>query len=80
MTVPFSQRPGRHERHYRRRLGNPLFPNSPSQQEDETLLEMQRLDHEELLGFLEELRATAQRAAIGSRARWPREIPRDRRA
>jgi len=63
MTVPFSQRPGRHERHYRRRLGNPLFPNSPSQQEDETLLEMQRLDHEELLGFLEELRATVQRAA-----------------
>jgi len=61
MTIPFSQLPGRHERHYRRRLGNPLFPNAP-QPEDETLLEMQRLDHEELLGFLDELRATVQRA------------------
>jgi hypothetical protein len=62
MAIPFSQLPGRHERHYRRRLGNPLFPNTPLQPEDERLLEMQRLDHEELLGFLDELRATVQRA------------------
>jgi len=62
MTVPFSQLPGRHERHYRRRLGNPLFPNGPSRPDNEALLETQRLDHEELLGFLAELRATVQRA------------------
>ncbi len=62
MTVSFSQLPGRHERHYRRRLGNPLFPDAPRQPDDGELLEMQRLDHEELLGFLAELRATVQRA------------------
>lgn len=62
MTVTFSQRPGRHERHYRRRVGNPLFPGGPQRPEDAGLLAMQRLDHEELLSFLTELRATVRRA------------------
>jgi hypothetical protein len=62
MPVQFSQNPGRHERHYRRRLGNPLFPAAPAAPDDETLLEVQRLDHEELLAFITELRATVQRA------------------
>ena len=62
MPVQFSQNPGRHERHYRRRLGNPLFADAPVAPDDETLLEMQRLDHEELLAFIGELRATVQRA------------------
>jgi hypothetical protein len=62
MPVQFSQNPGRHERHYRRRLGNPLFAEAPAAPDDETLLEMQRLDHEELLAFITELRATVRRA------------------
>lgn len=62
MSVNFSQRPGRHERHYRRRLDNPLFPGGPRKVDEAELLETQRLDHEELLAFLGELRATVQRA------------------
>ena len=61
MSIPFSERPGRHERHYRRRLGNPLF-NAPPESDDEALLEVQRLDHEELVAFLTELRGTVERA------------------
>ena len=62
MAVEFSQFPGRYERHYRRRLGNPLFAGDPVALDQEVLLEMQRLDHEELLGFLAELRQAVQRA------------------
>jgi hypothetical protein len=60
--VPFSERPGRHERHYRRRLANDLFANPVRGVSDAELLEVQRLDHEELIGFLGELRETVQRA------------------
>jgi hypothetical protein len=62
MAVQFSKFPGRHERHYRRRLANPLFPGAAPASDQEVLLEMQRLDHEELLGFLAELRQTVQSA------------------
>jgi len=61
MRIPFSELPGRHERHYRRRLDNPLF-DPPAVTEDEALLEVQRLDHEELLAFITELRQTVSRA------------------
>jgi hypothetical protein len=62
MRVPFSEFPGRHERHYRRRLGNALFPRALGPVTDQELLEVQRLDHEELLAFLGELRGVVQRA------------------
>ena len=62
MPIPFSQRPGRHERHYRRKLDNPLFGCAAQHRDDDALLEMQRLDHEELLAFLAELRQIVQRA------------------
>ena len=62
MAIPFSQLPGRHERHYRRKIDNPLFAGAPVALNDEVLLEMQRLDHEELLAYLDELRETVQRA------------------
>jgi hypothetical protein len=62
MPVSFSQRPGRHERHYRRRVGNPLFKDAPAAVDGDVLLEQQRLDHEELLDFLGLLRATVGRA------------------
>ncbi len=62
MAIPFSQLPGRHERHYRRKIDNPLFAGAPVALDEEVLLEMQRLDHEELLAYLDELRQTVQRA------------------
>ena len=62
MSIPFSQLPGRHERHYRRKIGNPLFADGPLQSDETQLLEMQRLDHEELLAFLGDLRQSVQRA------------------
>jgi len=62
MSTIFSEHPGRHERHYRRRIDNPLFGERIVSRDDEILLEMQRLDHEELLTFLTELRGTVQRA------------------
>lgn len=61
MQIPFSELPGRHERHYRRRLDNPLF-NPPALADDEVLSEAQRLDHEELIAFIEELRQVVARA------------------
>jgi hypothetical protein len=62
MSVAFSERPGRHERHYRRCIDNPLFGDGAKTRNDSDLLDMQRLDHEELLVFLNDLRATVQRA------------------
>ena len=62
MTIPFSQLPGRHERHYRRKIDNRLFADGTEPRDDERLLEMQRRDHEELLGFVTELRQAVQRA------------------
>ena len=61
MSIPFSELPGRHERHYKRRLDNPLF-REPATLNDTDLLNAQRLDHEELLAFINELRATVERA------------------
>jgi hypothetical protein len=62
MTIPYSERPGRHERHYRRRVDNPLFGERATVRDDDVLLEVQRKDHEELLAFLEDLRGTVRRA------------------
>lgn len=62
MSVAFSQRPGRHERHYRRRLDNPLYGDRSTQRSDEALLDMQRLDHEELMSFIPALRSVVKRA------------------
>jgi len=61
MGIPFSEFPGRHERHYRRRLDNNLF-DMPLVLDDDELLEAQRLDHEELVGFVDELRGLVQQA------------------
>lgn len=62
MQVPFSEHPGRHERHFRRKLHNALFNDPLDGYSDEQLLEVQRLDHEELIGFLGELREHVQLA------------------
>lgn len=62
MSIPFSQLPGRHERHFMRKVKNALFDQPIDAYSDEELLEVQRLDHEELLSFLQELRGCVQEA------------------
>ena len=62
VKIPCSSLPGRHERHFLRKLDNPLFAAPVAGYSDEDLLEMQRLDNDELLCFLTDLRALVQRA------------------
>ncbi|MGD2084256.1 MAG: hypothetical protein PVF91_14945 [Chromatiales bacterium] len=56
MRVPYSEMPGAHERHLRRRIANPLFPDAPEALDPDGLLEVQRLDHEALLAFIDDLK------------------------
>lgn len=62
MDIPFSQYPGRHERHFRRKVKNPLFPRPVFSYTNDDLLEVQRLDHEEIVSFLAELRKLVEQA------------------
>lgn len=62
MQITFSEAPGRHERHYRRRLANPLFGARQQAPDDNDLLDAQRLDHHELITFIGDLQATVQAA------------------
>ena len=62
MTLHFSQHPGRHERHLRRRRGNPLFPAHQREFSASELTEAQRLDHEELVDFIGHFRGLVQQA------------------
>lgn len=62
MSLSFSSKPGRHERHFLRQLENPLMPRRRSDFADAELLNVQRLDHEELVVFLTELREKVQQA------------------
>jgi len=61
-VIPFSELPGRHERHFRRKLDNSLFPRPIREWSEDDLLEVQRQDHEELMAFLQSLRSLVQRA------------------
>lgn len=61
MRIPFSEWPGRHERHFRRKL-DPLFPRPTVEGGGQALLEVQRRDHEELLAYLQSLRTVVERA------------------
>tara|TARA_Y100001935_G_scaffold255360_2_gene267927 strand:- start:2040 stop:2747 length:708 start_codon:yes stop_codon:yes gene_type:complete len=61
MAASFSNLPGRHERHYRRRIDNPLFSLSIIFNDDD-FFEAQRLDHEEILSFIEKFRSIMQQA------------------
>ena len=63
MKIPFSELPGRHERHFRRKLNNPLFPRPITGHSDNDLLEVQRLDHEELTAFIQHLQGLVVKAA-----------------
>ncbi|MEJ2608603.1 MAG: hypothetical protein P8179_00650 [Candidatus Thiodiazotropha sp.] len=56
MNLLFSELPGRHERHLLRKFNNLLFPEEKRQLTQEQLTDAQRLDHEELVAYIEELR------------------------
>jgi hypothetical protein len=56
MRLLFSELPGRHERHLLRKYENRLFPESERTLTSDRLNEAQRLDHEELVSYLVDLR------------------------
>lgn len=56
MGLPFSERPGRHERHFMRKYANPLFAGVQRDLTRALLDEAQRLDHEELESYIGDLR------------------------
>jgi hypothetical protein len=56
MRLLFSELPGRHERYLVRKHHNPLFPESERTLTSNQLNEAQRLDHEELVTYIGELR------------------------
>ena len=62
MPAPFSEIPGRHERHLRRKKGNPLFGEGAGPCTDTEVMEAQRRDHEELVAFMARFRELVQRA------------------
>ncbi|MBK1723065.1 hypothetical protein CKO23_12495 [Thiocystis violacea] len=62
MELPFTHKPGRRERHLKRRHGNPLFAWPPESVAPEALLEAQRADHEAMEAFDERFRGLVQRA------------------
>ncbi|TVQ93657.1 MAG: hypothetical protein EA400_02090 [Chromatiaceae bacterium] len=63
MDLPFNHRPGRRERHLRRRHKNPLFAWPPQEVAPEDLLAAQRADHADLEAFGPALRDLLERAA-----------------
>lgn len=56
MRLLFSEMPGRHERYLVRKHNNPLFPESERILTSSQLNEAQRLDHEELVAYIGDLR------------------------
>jgi hypothetical protein len=63
LELPFTHRPGRRERHLRRRHGNPLFAWPPLAVEPEELLAAQKADHEEGEAFNVAFASLVQRTA-----------------
>jgi hypothetical protein len=62
LDLPFTHKPGRRERHLRRRHGNPLFGLPPQEVAAEELLAAQREDHEDMEAFQVAFRALVQQA------------------
>lgn len=62
MELPFTHKPGRRERHLRRRHESPLFAWPPQEVPPEDLLAAQKADHDDMLAFREGFRELIQRA------------------
>ncbi|MBK1716264.1 hypothetical protein [Thiocystis violacea] len=60
--LPFTHKPGRRERHIKRRHANPLFGWPPESIAPETLLAAQKADHEDMESFQQSFIALVQRA------------------
>ncbi|MCU7861073.1 MAG: hypothetical protein KZQ86_14860, partial [Candidatus Thiodiazotropha sp. (ex Lucinoma kastoroae)] len=56
MRLMFSELPGRHERHLVRKHNNLLYSESERTLTQDRLTEAQRLDHEELVAYISQLR------------------------
>lgn len=62
MDLPFTTKPGRRERHLRRRHENPLFAWPPIEVESEDLIAAMKADYEEMEVFRNAFQALVQRA------------------
>ncbi|CRI65240.1 hypothetical protein THIOKS12300005 [Thiocapsa sp. KS1] len=62
MKLPFTHKPGRRERHLRRRHENPLFACPAQEVSPEDLLAAQQADHKEMEAFRRDFRALVQKA------------------
>lgn len=62
MELPFTHKPGRRERHLRRRHENPLFAWPPREVPPEDLLAAQKADHDDMRVFGDRLHELIQRA------------------
>ncbi len=63
MPLLFSEYPGRRERHLLRRRNNPLYPEAQRTLSTQALQEAQRLDHEEIVEFLQTFQGLMAEAA-----------------
>jgi hypothetical protein len=63
MDLPFTHKPGRRERHLRRRHENPLFALPPREVAPEDLLAAQKADHEEMEAFRDAFAGLVREAA-----------------
>jgi hypothetical protein len=61
--LPFSPKPGGHERMLKRRMGNPLYPEDQRKIKESELLEAQHRDFEEVQAFLEDFQKLVEEAA-----------------
>lgn len=67
MSMNFSQNPGPHERHLKRRLLNPLFPKPQQELSQEDIDDAQKKDEENLLNFMTYFQAVVQKTTeLGS--------------
>lgn len=62
MELPFTDHPGRRERHLQRQHENPLFQLPPRKVTPEALLAAQKADHEDLEAFRETFKAVIEQA------------------
>lgn len=62
MTMNFSQSPGPHERHLKRRLLNPLFPLPENELTQQDIEKAQQMDEKDLLSFMTHFQSVVQKS------------------
>lgn len=67
MTMNFSPAPGPHERHLKRRLLNPLFPQPENEYTQQDIEDAQKKDEENLMSFMTHFQSVVQKTTqLGS--------------